>query len=266
MPKILHRINTLILTVDFNIFTPPVGQLPAAENKHNYNKNEGSMKTLRFILSAVLAISVIIGFIVIYPSNNTAQVINSTQEKTNDAEQVFSDIAAIYYYGNGDTRIHTWINTGMNSFKYSGSNGWFSTKKGGYEGNKILRSVAGDWNGDGFTDLAGFYDYGNGITRIHVWLNNGGSRFNYQKSAGWWESMRGYDASRIAGVVSGDFNSDGNDDIAAFYDYGNNETRIHVWLSNGENAFKYEGSRGWWRAKGYPAKNIVNTLGGEFGE
>jgi len=100
------------------------------------------MKTWRFLLSAVLAISAIVVFIVIYPSNNTAQVINSSEEKTNDAEQVFSDIAAIYYYGNGDTRIHTWINTGRNSFKYSGSNGWFSTKKGGYEGNKILKFYA----------------------------------------------------------------------------------------------------------------------------
>jgi len=69
-----------------------------------------------------------------------------------------------------------------------------------------------------------------------------------------------------AGVVSGNFNSDGHEDIAAFYDYGNNETRIHVWLSNGESAFKYEGSRGWWTARRYPAKNIVNTLCGEFGE
>lgn len=224
------------------------------------------MKSGRFLFSVVLVFLSIAGLVLIYPSRNSAQMITSSQKKTQEAEQVFSDIAAVYYYGNGDTRIHTWINTGHNSFKYSGSNGWFSTKKGGYEGNKLLHSVAGDWNGDGFTDLAGFYDYGNGVTRIHVWLNNGGTRFNYQKSAGWWESTRGYDASRIVSVVSGDFNSDGNDDIAAFYDYGNTETRIHVWLSDGESAFKYEGSRGWWMAKGYPSKNIVNALGGEFGE
>ncbi len=224
------------------------------------------MKTWRFIFTAVLAIAILAVFVVFYPSDNNAQVINSAEEKTEEVEQVFSDIAAVYYYGNGDTRIHTWINTGQNGFKYSGSNGWFSTKKGGYEGNKLLRSVAGDWNGDGFTDLAGFYDYGNGITRIHVWLNDGGTKFNYQKSAGWWESTRGYDASRITSVVSGDYNSDGNDDIATFYDYGNNETRIHVWLSDGASAFKYQGSRGWWAAKGYSSKNIVNALGGEFGD
>jgi len=229
-----------------------------------FQNQGGIMKILR--LTLVPAFLVLAFFVLQAQSPQNTSPSSDQQEFTTEEEiQVFDDIAAIYYYGHGDTRIHTWINQDGRGFKYSGSNGWFSTKKGGYEGTKLLKSVAGDWNGDTYTDIAGFYDYGQGVTRIHVWLNKNGQRFNYQHSAGWWESNRGYDAKRIVNVVAGDFNSDGLDDIAAFYDYGNSETRIHIWLSNGSK-FNYQGSRGWWSAKGYPAQNIVNILAGEFGD
>ncbi len=223
------------------------------------------MKIYKILVPVFMIILFIL--LIIRPEKINSQEVISNETDTDDNQvQVFEDIAAIFYYGNGDTRIHTWINTGNKSFNYSGSNGWFSTKKGGYEGNKLLHSVSGDWNADGYTDIAGFYDYGQGVTRIHVWLNNGGTSFNYQKSAGWWESSRGYDAKNIVSISAGDYNGDGYDDIAAFYDYGNDEVRIHVWLSNGSSQFNYEGSKGWWAVKGYPAKNIVNTLSGEFGD
>jgi hypothetical protein len=198
-------------------------------------------------------------------SKSNSQQTTPQSEVEEEPKAVFSDLAAIYYYGNGDTRIHTWINRENDSFNYSGSNGWFSTKKGGYEGNKLLHAVSGDWDGDGLTDIAGFYDYGQGVTRIHVWLNKNGRTFDYQLSAGWWESTKGYDAKNIVSAAAGDYNGDGKDDIAAFYDYGNDEIRIHVWLSEG-NEFKYEGSRGYWSTTGYPAKNIMHVLSGEFGK
>ena len=117
----------------------------------------------------------------------------------------------------------------------------------GYDPDKIIgRVVSGDFDGDGeWDDIAAFYDYGNGETRIHVWLKTGSS-FLYQYSTGWWNST-GYSADKITHrVVSGDFDKDGKvDDIAAFYDYGEGNTRIHVWLSNG-SGFTYQSSVGWW--------------------
>ena len=117
----------------------------------------------------------------------------------------------------------------------------------GYDPDKITgRVVSGDFDNDGFwDDIAAFYDYGNGQTRIHTFLSNGNT-FSYQYSTGWWNST-GYNASRITDrVVSGDFDKDGKvDDIAAFYDYGGGNTRIHVWLSNG-SGFSYQSSVGWW--------------------
>jgi len=131
----------------------------------------------------------------------------------------------------------------------------------GYDPDKITgRVVSGDFDNDGYwDDIAAFYDYGNGETRIHTFRSNG-STFVYSSSVGWWNST-GYTASRVTNrVVSGDFDRDGTvDDIAAFYDYGNGETRIHVWLSTGSN-FWYQSSVGWWGATGYYSSKISKRV------
>jgi hypothetical protein len=148
-----------------------------------------------------------------------------------------------------------------NSFAYQSANGWWSTT--GYDANKITdRVVSGDFNGDGKTDVAGFYDYGNSETRIHVWLA-GSNTFNYQSGYGWW-SATGYNAASITNVVAGDFDGNGKDDIAVVYNYGNSETRIHVFLSDGTK-FVYKSEYGWWNATGYDANRIKDrVVSGDF--
>jgi YD repeat-containing protein len=122
------------------------------------------------------------------------------------------------------------------------------------------RVVSGDYNGDGKDDIAAFYEYGSFETGVSVWLSNGNS-FVYQGDNGWWRSD-GYSASRVTyRIVSTDFNDDGKDDIAAFYDYGNNTTRIHVWISSGTE-FQYQWSNGWWSSNigAYTASSITGRV------
>lgn len=65
-------------------------------------------------------------------------------------------------------------------------------------------------------------------------------------------------------VVSGDFDNDGKeDDVAAFYYYGNLNTNIHVWKSNG-SAFTYQGDNGWWYSSQYNGSNLVGIVSGDF--
>lgn len=71
-----------------------------------------------------------------------------------------------------------------------------------------------------------------------------------------------YDPNKISDrMVSGDFDNDGiNNDIAAFYNYGN-ETRIHVWRGSGPNeSLTYPSSQGWWSKPGYNASKISGTV------
>ncbi|MCR3758752.1 FG-GAP repeat protein [Clostridium felsineum] len=171
------------------------------------------------------------------------------------------DIAVIYNYGGGATRIHVFTSTG-DSFTYTGANGWWNTPNG-YDAGRITAAVAGDFNGDGKADIATFYDYGNSETRIHVFTSTGDS-FTYTGANGWWNTT-GYDSNKIKGrVVAGDFNGDGKTDIAAMYDYGNSESRIHVFTSTGDS-FTYAGANGWWNTTGYDANKVTGRLvAGDF--
>lgn len=179
-----------------------------------------------------------------------------------------TDIAAFYDHGNGNTNLHVWKSTGSN-FAYQWSAGWWGVSNGGYDVTKITgRVVPGDFNGDGKTDIAAFYDYGSGNTNLHVWLSTG-TGFTYSNgSAGWWGvSNGGYDATKITGrVVSGDYNGDGKTDIAAFYDNGNGNTNLHVWISTG-SSFTYQWSTGWWGVSngGYDVNKITGrVVSGDF--
>jgi hypothetical protein len=193
-------------------------------------------------------------------NNTTGRVVNGDFD--NDGKQ--DDIAAFYNYGGSTTQIHRWT-ASNNSFTISTF--W---PVSGYDVTKITnRVVSGDFDNDGFRDdIAAFYDYGSGNTRIHVWLGTP-SGFTYQGSGGWWSITNGgYDSNKITNrVVCGDFDHDGfQDDIAAFFDYGSNNTRIHMWKSSG-SSFTYSGSSGWWiSASGGLNANLLSgrVVAGDF--
>lgn len=168
------------------------------------------------------------------------------------------DIATFYDYGDNETRIHV-FKANVSSFEYQGSQGWWSST--GYDVSKIKYALSGDFDSDGKDDIAAFYDYETGKTRVHVWLSRGDS-FEYQWSSGWW-NVQGYWLSSTADSIAEDFNGDGRADLAIFYDYGSGESRIHVWLSNG-TSFRYQGSSGWWKVKGYHLKSIPFVLSGFY--
>lgn len=164
------------------------------------------------------------------------------------------DVAAMYDYGNGESRIHVFKSTGK-SFNYDDSNGWWNSK--GFTATSVTdRIVAGDFNGDGVDDIATMYDYGSGGSKMHVFTSTK-SKFTY--NYGWWSST-GYTASKVTGrMVAGDFNGDGKDDVATMYDYGNEESRIHVFKSTG-SSYNYDNANGWWGAKGYNANKVTGRM------
>ncbi len=165
-----------------------------------------------------------------------------------------TDIALLYDYGGGATRIHVFLSTGT-SFTYMRD--WWSVGHG-FDLNQVVGAVGGDFNGDGFGDVAAVYDQGNGSISIFVWTSNGSS-FDYQRS---WLDLDGYPASGVKFAVPGDFNKDGRTDIALLYDYGGGATRIHVFLSTG-TSFTY--MRDWWSVgHGFDLNQVVGAVGGDF--
>ncbi len=180
-----------------------------------------------------------------------------------DNDGYHDDIAAFYDFGNSTTKLHL-FKSNNSSFTYSGSSGWWNSEEY-FAGQITGRVVSGDFDNDGYhDDIAAFYDYGSSATKLHMFRSNS-TNFSYSGSAGWWNSQ-GYIANQISGrVVSGDFDNDGyHDDIAAFYDFGNSTTKLHIFKSN-SNGFHYSGSSGWWQSSSYDSNNISNRLvAGDF--
>jgi hypothetical protein len=176
-----------------------------------------------------------------------------------DRDGFKDDVAVFYDYGGGVTKIHVFKSNGS-TLVYEGSYGWWNSS--GYTANKITdRVVSGDFDKDGWKDdIAAFYDYGGGVTKIHVWLSSGSS-FVYQGAAGWFNSS-GYYADKITGrVVSVNIDRDGYfyDDIAVFYDYGGTVTRMHTFESTG-SSFTYSGATGVWYGSVYNANEITGKV------
>jgi hypothetical protein len=89
--------------------------------------------------------------------------------------------------------------------------------------------VSGDFDADGNGDVALFYDYGGGMTRVWV-LNSNGTTMT--PSLVWSSGTGNCDATKCK-IVSGDYNGDGKTDIAILYDYGHSTSRVWVLTSNG---------------------------------
>lgn len=172
-----------------------------------------------------------------------------------------SSAAAFYDNGNGTTTIKLW--TAYRTNVIYTSNAWTSPTGSTFDATKITgRVVNGDFDNDGYMDdIAALYDYGNSVTKIHVWIGDGFGSFSHYI---WWDStpLGGYSCAYIANrIVAGDFDHDGNiDDIAALFDYGGGAMRIHVFKSNG-NSFAYQGASGWWSTpNGYSPSNINGRI------
>jgi hypothetical protein len=160
----------------------------------------------------------------------TGRVVSGDFDRDGDVD----DIAAFYDYGGGQTRIHVWLSNGS-SLSYQGSTGWWSST--GYSSSQITNRVLSlniDRDSKEYDDIAVFYDYGGGQTRMHVFESNGSS-FGYSNGpSGWW-STYGYTASQITGKIvehdsrSFSWTQGKASDIIAFYDYGSNTTKYHMW-------------------------------------
>ncbi|HSX06478.1 MAG TPA: FG-GAP-like repeat-containing protein [Candidatus Saccharimonadia bacterium] len=90
--------------------------------------------------------------------------------------------------------------------------------------------TTGDFNGDGKQDIAAFYDYGSGETQLWVFTGNGDGTFT-PPSAAVWDSGGQWNWNQTK-VVTGDFNGDGKSDVAAFYYFGGNETKLYVFYGS----------------------------------
>lgn len=174
-----------------------------------------------------------------------------------DEDGKHDDIALFYYKGYNLTEIRVLkgFKSSNSSYSFVSQPYWYSNNQVNFNATKITdRVVSGDFDNDGYhDDILAHYDHGGNTTKTYNWKSVG----NYMTFGWHWYNSNQYNGNQIKGrVVSADFDGDGkHDDVAAFYDYGSNQTRIHYWQSNGGSPLSgawtsYNSGQGMFNANG----------------
>ena len=108
------------------------------------------------------------------------------------------DVAAMYDYGNGTAKIHTFLSQGSSFTNWM--TWWEETHIGYYHANQVSgRFVAGDFNGDGKDDICAIYDYDSTSIKFHIWTpKTNANGFNNV----WWNEIKNYNAKRTTGMAN----------------------------------------------------------------
>ncbi|MGW8954671.1 trypsin-like serine protease [Streptomyces sp. NPDC055709] len=89
-----------------------------------------------------------------------------------------------------------------------------------------LKLITGDFNGDGRDDVGAFYRQGDGSIRTYAFTANPNGTF--AAPTDWWTSNLRWDQAR---PLAGDFNGNGRDDLAVWYDYADGSDKISTMVA-----------------------------------
>ncbi len=150
----------------------------------------------------------------------------------------FSDLAILHKIGDGGFDVHVLYGSAGTPFQYnptlarrfSGTDGWNWDK---------LKTSSGDYNGDGFDDIAAVHELADGGADVHVLWGGTGTPFTYpttivrrlSASDGWnWSKMK---------LESGRFQADAYSDLAILHELGDGGFDTHVLYGSLGTPFQY---------------------------
>ncbi|MCX5361311.1 FG-GAP-like repeat-containing protein [Streptomyces sp. NBC_00124] len=143
-----------------------------------------------------------------------------------------ADFAVWYDFGDGRDAVNTFLTAPDGAFQ-APRNGWIAPAGNWTAAN--AQTTTGDYNGDGLADVAALYGYSDGTMGMWTWLAKGNGTYatpfvSWRSAPGNWTAARSH-------PVSGDFNGDGRDDIATWYDYAGGDDRLFTFLSDEKGGF-----------------------------
>ncbi|MFG2294991.1 FG-GAP-like repeat-containing protein [Streptomyces sp. NPDC048603] len=142
-----------------------------------------------------------------------------------------SDMATVYDYDDNTTAL--WVLDARGDGGYEEPTVRWTSGKGSFDYARA-KWVAGDFNGDGRTDIGAVYGYADGSNALWNFLSNENGTFTPVK--GLTAAVGNFDWTK--GIyVAGDYNGDGRSDIAMVYDYGDGAAGLHTWTGNANGTF-----------------------------
>jgi hypothetical protein len=123
-------------------------------------------------------------------------------------------------------------------------------------------SVAGDFKGAGYQQIATLYDPNDNLGLRIVVLDRTSTDPKMVSTQWFLESANSFDLGRMR-VAALDLNADGKTDIAVLYNDGNHAVRLISWLSTG-TSFAYQGNQGIWRHPNFDWQRAGELLTGTF--
>jgi len=143
-----------------------------------------------------------------------------------------SDLAVMYRYNNAAMKIWVFESNGTDAFTDSV---WVSREAGNWDVDSSIHLKAGDYDGDGNSDLAVMYRYNNAAMKIWVFESNGTDSFT---DSVWVSRDPGnWDVDASVHMEAGDYDGDNDSDLAVMYRYNNAAMKIWVFESNGTDVF-----------------------------
>jgi len=145
-------------------------------------------------------------------------------------------------YDNGNASAALWVFPGT-AGQTDGSTApyrvWFAPGPNAFDANRA-KVAAGDFDGDGKTDVLALYDYGDTSAALFVFPGVASHAENASVPYKVWsvQGPNAFDVGR-AKISAADFNGDGKTDLLALYDYGDTSAGLFVFpgvASHTENA------------------------------
>ncbi|MEU1625335.1 FG-GAP-like repeat-containing protein [Streptomyces sp. NPDC020096] len=143
-----------------------------------------------------------------------------------------SGMAAWYAYGDGSVSIQSLLTNSDGTF--NPPTGTYSAPKGTWY-TQNMKFATGDFNGDGQADVAALYGYADGSVTLFTWLSKPGGGFN-PPIASWSAGPGQWSFSRMT-LQAGDFNGDGRDDLAVWYNYADGSNTLFTFTATPQGRF-----------------------------
>ncbi|MER5466672.1 FG-GAP-like repeat-containing protein [Streptomyces sp. NPDC002668] len=137
-----------------------------------------------------------------------------------------ADMAALYGYS--DTSVKLWTALGKPDGGFDTPVQAWSVPAGSFH-TSYMTPQAGDFNGDGRDDIAIWYAYADGTTKLWTYLSTDKGTFNAPFSS--WSAPKDTWLRARTKFITGDFNRDGRDELGVFYGQGGNEVKTYVFAT-----------------------------------